>query len=309
MIAGSAARSWAVDVRELTARAGGIADRQTLVRATSRGQVDRALRRGEIVRVSRGRYALPAIDEGLREAHRLTGIVSHQSAALLHGWAVKTVPHKPHVTVPKNRQVTDDQRERVTLHRAMLAPGDVTGAVTSVERTLVDCLRCLQFDEALSIADSALRTRSISKEALTALAGGIRGPGAAQARRVAAAADARAANPFESVLRAIALSVKGLDFTPQLLITAGSFSVQPDLVDADRRVVLEADSFAWHGHRGALRDDARRYNNLVIRGWLVLRFAWEDVMHDSDYVRRVLTMIAELVHRRTKPPSRRRVAA
>ena len=127
-------------------------------------------------RPSRGRYALPAIDQGLREAHRLTGVAWHQSAALLHGWAVKTVPSRPHVTVPKNRQVTDDQRVRVVLHRATLAPGEVTVGVTSVQRTLVDCLRYLDFDEALSIADSALRNHSISKEALAAPADGIRGP-------------------------------------------------------------------------------------------------------------------------------------
>jgi Protein of unknown function (DUF559) len=63
-----------------------------------------------------------------------------------------------------------------------------------------------------------------------------------------------------------------------------------------RRIVLEADSFAWHGDRSALRWDARRYDNLVVRGWLVLRFAWEDVMHDQDYVRHTLQAISALVH-------------
>ena len=61
--------------------------------------------------------------------------------------------------------------------------------------------------------------------------------------------------------------------------------------------MLEADSFAWHGDRASLRWDTQRYNNLVVRGWLVLRFAWEDVMHDPAYVRRTLT--AALVGRRT----------
>jgi len=46
------------------------------------------------------------------------------------------------------------------------------------------------------------------------------------------------------------------------------------IVDEGRRIVLEADSFAWHGDLSALRWDARRYDNLVVRGWLVLRFAW-----------------------------------
>ena len=40
---------------------------------------------------------------------------------------------------------------------------------------------------------------------------------------------------------------------------------------ARRRLILEADSFEWHGSRRALVRDARRYNNFVIAGWLVLR--------------------------------------
>ena len=58
--------------------------------------------------------------------------------------------------------------------------------------------------------------------------------------------------------------------------------------------ILEADSFEWHGDRRALRRDARRYNLLVVDGWIVLRFAWEDVMFDPDYVRDVLVAVVEL---------------
>ena len=60
---------------------------------------------------------------------------------------------------------------------------------------------------------------------------------------------------------------------------------------ARRRLILEADSFEWHGSRRALVRDARRYNNFVIAGWLVLRFSWEDVMHHADDVLRVLEAV------------------
>ena len=69
--------------------------------------------------------------------------------------------------------------------------------------------------------------------------------------------------------------------------------VRPDLVDVTRNLVLEADSFSWHGSRAALRQDCRRYNRLVIAGWRVLRFAWEDVMHERDQTRSVLASVAE----------------
>jgi very-short-patch-repair endonuclease len=53
--------------------------------------------------------------------------------------------------------------------------------------------------------------------------------------------------------------------------------------------VVEADSFEWHGGRRDLARDARRYNAFATHGWLVLRFAWEDVMIRADEVRATLT--------------------
>ncbi len=41
--------------------------------------------------------------------------------------------------------------------------------------------------------------------------------------------------------------------------------------------------------------DARRYNLLAADGWTVLRFAWEDVMLDRDYLHSVLVADARLV--------------
>lgn len=65
-------------------------------------------------------------------------------------------------------------------------------------------------------------------------------------------------------------------------------------------MVLEADSFEWHGRRDQLRRDARRYDQLVVDGWLVLRFSWEDVMFDPEFVRDVLVRAVALVVGRTK---------
>lgn len=276
-------------------RLGGVATRRALVDATSRREVDAALRAGAIVRDGHGRYAAPVADTGARAAHRLAGTMSHRSAALFWGWELKTVPDEPDVMVPHNRIVTEARREGVTLHRADLRADEVHGRVTTRERTLVDCLRCLPFDEALTVADSALRHRSISAERLVELAAGLRGPGSRQARRVANHATPLAANPFESVLRAIALDVAGLDLEAQVVIADTRGRGRPDLVDRGRRVVIEAESFSFHSRPGDLRRDCRRYTKLVLLGWRVLRFAWEDVMHHQDYVRESLEALAELL--------------
>jgi very-short-patch-repair endonuclease len=47
-----------------------------------------------------------------------------------------------------------------------------------------------------------------------------------------------------------------------------------DLGDPARKIVAEADSFEYHGSREALARDCRRYDELVARGWRVLRYAW-----------------------------------
>lgn len=161
-------------------------------------------------------------------ANALTGVVSHRSAALHWGWEVKIPPELPDVTVRRNRAVPEERCVGVALHRADLAWSEVEGVVTSRERTLVDCMRSLPLDEALAIADSALRHRSLTKDRLVELADTVRGPGAPQARR------------------------------------------------------------------GALRRDCRRYTKLVLLGWRVLRFAWEDVMFHQDYVRECLREAAGL---------------
>jgi len=278
---------------------GGIATRKALLQHLERADVDRALARGEIVAASRGRYALPVTDEAVRQAHAMCGLLSLTSAALHHGWEVKTSPDKPHILVPTKRKVPNGHKAAAHLHRGDLHADQVSGIATSREFTLLQCLRSLPYDEALAVADSALRHGELPAT-LRRIAAEAREPGAPQVRRVAAEADGDAANPFESVLRAVARDVPGLNVRPQRLVVTPRSSARPDLVDVDLGVILEADSFEWHGDRAALRRDARRYNLFVVDGWIVLRFSWEDVMFDQAYLRDVLIDVVALVHRRSK---------
>lgn len=271
-------------------RLGGTATRAQLLTLATRTDLARSLDRGEVVRVARDRYVLASTDAAVSTAHALSGVLCLTSAALHHGWAVKTLPERPHVAVARNRRLSPGQRAQAEVHRASHQPDDLAGGVAmSKDVTLVQCLRSLPFNEALAVADSAARAGDVA--ALRRAARTARGAGAARVRAVAAAASAEAANPFESVLRAIALDVPGLTVEPQRLITSVTPWVRPDLVDLRLRIVLEADSFEWHGSRAALRRDARRYNLLVADGWIVLRFSWEDVMHDPTHVRTVLTAV------------------
>lgn len=282
-----------MDVTEVLRELGGVATRAVLVKATSRLEVDRAVEAGAILVPARGRYTLPTADEAIAAAHTRSGVLSLTSAALHHQWAVKTVPDEPHITVPRARKPPRNGWGPVQIHYADIDPADLVGGIaTGKVVTLLQCLRTLPYDEALAVADSALRAGD--GQALRQAAALARGRGAARVRRVARDARAEAANPFESCLRAVANQVPGLNVRPQVLITSVTPWCRPDLVDTELHVVLEADSFTWHSDRQALAGDARRYNLLVADGWWVLRFAWEDVMFDADYVRSVLTRVAEL---------------
>ncbi len=279
----------------------GVPEVVELIAATTRLEVDRALASGEIVVDGRGRYVTET-DDAVRAAHRLNGVLTLTSAALHHGWEVKLAPAQPQVAVPRNRKVAKERREGVDLRWCDLHADDVDGIATGVEATLRLCLSQLPRDESQAIADSALRhgvtPATLRRAALSAAwTGGT--PGAARGRR----ATGEAANPFESCLRDITYDVPGLAAGPQVTIRSTGWSARPDLVDADLEVVLEADSFEWHGDRAALARDARRYNLLVVEGWIVLRFAWEDVMFDRDYVLSVLVAAVELVQRRAGSPT------
>jgi len=70
------------------------------------------------------------------------------------------------------------------------------------------------------------------------------------------------------------------------------------LADVRLRIVIEADSFAFHGVREQLRKDCWRYDELVSRGWVVLRFAWEQVMFAPEWVREILVQAVRCARER-----------
>lgn len=273
-----------VQLIEVLAREGGICGRpQLLVVATDR-QIAAAVRAGSIVRTRRGRYALPTASDHLARAHQMSATLSHLSAAMHWGWKVKFVPSRAQVTVGRHRTVRSEDQREVRPHWRDLAERDVVDGVTEPTRTVLDCAMDLPFDVALAVADSALRSGLVRKRVLVQEASELRGRGSAKARKVATTADHRAANPFESVLRSIALEVPHFRFTPQLQIAEPGFFAMVDLGDRRTRVVLEADSYEFHAGRSEHDADCERYDDLVVRGWIVLRFTWEKVMHRPEYV-------------------------
>jgi len=222
-----------------------------------------------------------------------------RSAARLHGWAQKRVPVIPDITYPRTRHIAPAERRHVVPHWSDLPDHDVVDGVTSVRRTLIDCMRMLPLDESLPIVESALREGDVSEAGLRRIAEDMRGRGRARARGVADLASRRTANAYESVLHALASTVPGLNVQPQLALGVGRGRQQfPDFADPELGIILEAESFEWHGDTAALSRDCQRYNDFANRGWLVIRFSWRQVMFEQAYVLAVLARAVQLARQR-----------
>jgi very-short-patch-repair endonuclease len=281
----------APDAVAALASLGGSSRVRDLDELCGRSAVRRAIARGEIRRIARGRYALPQAPDPRITAVRLSGVVSHQSAARLWGIAQLDDERRVHVTIPPTRGRVAPST--AVLHWAPLAPAEVKDGVTVPLRAVLDVCRTASFRAGLACADSALRERLILPADLAAGAARLTNRGSRAARRVADYADARAASVLESGLRAIVIDLGLAGFVPQLQIDEGGFRASVDLGHRLLRMALEADSFEHHGHRSALARDCHRYCELSSRGWLVLRFAWEHVMFDPDWVAaRILQAVA-----------------
>jgi very-short-patch-repair endonuclease len=274
---------------------GGVATTADLLRVVGRRRLATAVAAQEVVRIGRGLYALPVLDRDRADeaaALRVRGVLSHGSAARWHGLSLKNEPERPVVTVPRNRNVPVEVRDATDVRYGRLAAEDVDGLVTTPLRTVIDCARSMPFDEALAVADSALNRGAVSAEQLEAAAAASPRTGRPQAIRVAGAADGRAANAFESVVRAISTGVPALHLVPQVEVLR---SVTSDLVDRSLRIVVECDSWTYHAEKSAFHRDLERHNSVTLAGWLLLRFDRMHARERPDYVRREL---AAAVHAR-----------
>jgi len=169
-----------MDPAQVLRELGGVATTAALLAACTEREIRAARSAGRIVRLRRGVYALPAAHAARETAARLSGTVTHLSAAQQHGWEVLYPPEFPWVAVPRKRAVT-----QADLESAVVVWSTATGPITDPLRTVLDCARRLSYIEGLAVADSALRHGDVAPLSLHAAAARVRGPGAPKVRRVA----------------------------------------------------------------------------------------------------------------------------
>lgn len=216
------------------------------------------------------------------------GVAGGPTAAVLHGLDVDQ-PVVAHILVP--RSGNRPRPEGCRLHRVDLRADEVMVrdglALTTPVRTLLDCARWLPVGPAVATADSALRRRVVTRPQLECAAAALpRSRPASAARRVAALADGRSESVLESLARVL-LDEAGLPPPLPQFRVRDQWGVELARVNfawPEARVVLEVDGFAYHSSRRDVRRDRSRANDLVLLGWRVLRFGWEEVVGHPERV-------------------------
>jgi very-short-patch-repair endonuclease len=288
---------------------GGYATRAGLMKAgVTRHSIYRALDSARIVKLRRGTYGLGLPDgtELLAAASTaLAATVSHDSAAVL--WDLEIV-HQPDTWVTVARDRSRAGYPGVRVRRAAVDGTDVRHGlpVTTPLRTVLDCAQVLSTADAVVVADSALRKGLVTIDELQSAATTVIGRHAARVRRVAALADPRCGSVLESLLRVLlveaGLKVDRTQWT--IRDDDGMFVAVVDFAWLGARLIVEADGFEFHRERSDYRKDRRRANAYCCLGWRLLRFTWEDIRLEPDYV------VAAVRHELAKPlPQPRRRSA
>lgn len=226
-------------------------------------------------------------------------VFSSFSAASIWGLSVSLeLLDEVHLAVPRSMHA--GARGGVIRHaRKEIDTCAVMGVrVTSFEQTVVDCLLAAPFPEGLAIADSALRMRGMSQQALCELVErlGAHRLGVSSARLIAKHADARAESGGESIARGVMIEegfvVPDLQTVlPNVLDPSAPFRVDGSWVLPDGRIlVFEFDGkdkyerfahrYARNGRGGAVERmmyERQREALLTAACDAVIRFGWETV--------------------------------
>lgn len=269
----------------------------------SRGQLSRA---GDpVVRISRGVYSDRPLPE--RGSYLLTNglvdlgylaevravllgtnqaIAGGRTAAVLWGFDLAVEPEGIELVVPpggafKREGVDVTQlaaRPMVGLRVRALDPIPTLGAVA----TVLHCALVLPLREAVVIADSAMRNRTVSRKALADAVQTYRGkPGYRTMRKVLDWSDGRSGSVLESLFRVLMLE-SGIVRPKSQHTIKGVGRV--DFCWLAWRLVVECDGRKWHDPEDARNTDRRRDNRLELGSWRLLRFTWAEIVHDPDQV-------------------------
>ncbi|MCW2706872.1 MAG: hypothetical protein JWM22_714 [Frankiales bacterium] len=216
-------------------------------------------------------------------------VLGGRSAALAWGWDLLVEPEKVEVVVPpggttERADVEFTQlvwQSRVPLPVRQLDPLPVLSATD----TVLHCAITLPMREAVAIADSAMRSSTITHKQLTAAVRAHHAkPGYRRMRKVLLWSDPKCGSVLESAFRVLVLEA-GLA-RPNSQYRIGGARV--DFCWVVLRIVVEVDGRRFHDPEDSRNKDRKRDHMLVSTSWRLLRFTWQEIVHDPGYVLGIL---------------------
>jgi very-short-patch-repair endonuclease len=221
-------------------------------------------------------------------------LVSHESAALLHGATglsplpiTLIAPHGAHHRLSGIRvhQIDDVHRR----HRTRV---DGLPVVTPA-RSIVDLASCLEHDRLGDVADDLVRLRATTWPAIGGAFNDVVRPGKPGMARLARLLDDRCGSevPAQSKLEQALFTALAAGGLPppvrQMPIPGRPRRLGGGLVDAaypDAGIVIEADGRTYHMRLIDMRRDRERDAQVIKAGWVPLRFMYPQVVRDPDGV-------------------------
>ncbi|MFF0817787.1 hypothetical protein ACFYVR_21880 [Rhodococcus sp. NPDC003318] len=295
-----------------------------------RGVTDRELQRqcrvGAWRRLHPGRFvhASAFLDLAAEARHRLLAeavlgvasdeaVLSHQSAAVVHGFDLWNTPLS-HVHLTRNRRSGGSRGRHRQVHSLPLAPDDVTTVdglrVTTPARTIVDLASTLPFEQALVVADHALHGGATTADDV-ALAVDETRRGAGKAHRLLRWADGRSESVGESRSRALFIreQLPVPDLQATLISETGVRLGRVDFLAGG--VVGEFDGRVKYGRlvpagqvpADVLWNEKLREDAIRDAGWQVVRWIWDELGTPRVVVDRWMRAIARA--RNSPPPTGR----
>ena len=200
-----------------------------------------------------------------------TAALSDRPAATIHRLLPPQVDPTIHLSLDEKRA----SPKGLKLHTRDLHPHETTTVhgdlrVTTPERTILDIAPTLDDEQLENVIALAIRNRITSERRLQAQLQRRRGHrGTKRIRQILGEGPELTASEAERLFLRM-LRAAELDEGAELNKRMGR--VMPDVVWRRQKVIVEIDSWRWHGNRRTFESDADRQSRWTAQGWVPLKF-------------------------------------
>ena len=289
-------------VQELAEEQHSVVSVQQMVKCgASRTWIDRRAEERFIIREGPSAYRMAGVPRTFETramaavlSARGPALLSHVSAAYLHGFERVLEPMTVEMTVPRHRRPR--RRTGIRVHESLafdLAEPAVRRGipVTGVARTILDCAP--SFEKPIQLLDDALRRRIVTWDELWGcyLSHNVVGRNVRPFQRILLERDGNTppgghfASRMADMLTSAGLPKPIFEYR----VVVGGHEYFLGLAWPDRMVAVECNDAGSHHTPKAFRRDPMKRNRCEAAGWVYLEFTWWDMVDNAAEVFALIT--------------------